>query len=83
MTLAQMPLDLWAEGSSGPLESLEKFPHYFVQCQLQILSIKNLKIFIKEIVDCIFDENHMLDWDHPEIVERQTCKANLWKSTTL
>ena len=40
-------------------------------------------IIIKEIVDCIFDENHMLDWDHPEIVERQTCKANLWKSTTL
>ena len=26
-----------AEGSSGPLESLEKFPHYFVQCQLQML----------------------------------------------
>ena len=25
------------EGSSGPLESLENFPHYFVQCQLQIL----------------------------------------------
>ena len=108
MTLAQMPLDLWAEGSSGPLESLEKFPHYFVQCQLQMLCTgaefyilqsyhpesKTSKFFIikynntlmtiiKEIVDCIFDENHMLDWDHPEIVERQTCKANLWKSTTL
>ena len=27
---------------------------------------------IKEIVDCIFDENHMLDWDHTEIVEIQT-----------
>ena len=26
------------EGSSGPLESLEKFTHYFVQCQLQMLS---------------------------------------------
>ena len=26
-----------AEGSSGPLESLEKFPYYFVQCQLQML----------------------------------------------
>ena len=27
---------------------------------------------IKEIVDCIFDENHMLDWDHTEIVELKT-----------
>ena len=26
---------------------------------------------IKEIVDFIFDENHMLDWDHTEIVELQ------------
>ena len=26
-----------AERSSGPLESLGKFPHYFVQCQLQML----------------------------------------------
>ena len=25
------------EGSSGPLESLVKFLHYFVQCQLQML----------------------------------------------
>ena len=27
---------------------------------------------IKEIVYCIFDENHMLDWAHKEIVELQT-----------
>ena len=82
-----------AEGSSGPLESLEKFPHYFVQCQLQILCAgagfcilqfyqsesKTSKFFIikynntlmtiiKEIVGCIFAENHMLDWDHTDIV---------------
>ena len=25
------------KGSFGPLESIEKFPHYFVLCQLQIL----------------------------------------------
>ena len=86
-----------AEGTSSPLESLEKFPHYFVQCQLQILCAgagfcilqfyqpepKTSKFFIikynntlmtiiKEIVDCIFDENHMLDWDHTEIVELKT-----------
>ena len=87
-----------AEGFSGPLESLEKFPHYFVQCQLQMLCTgvefcilqsyhpesKTSKFFIikynnntlmtiiKEIVDCIFDENHMLDWDYTEIVELQT-----------
>ena len=29
-------------------------------------------IIIKEIVDCIFVENHMLDWDHTEIVPLQT-----------
>ena len=28
-----------------------------------------LMTIIKEIVDCIFDENHMLDCDHTEIVE--------------
>ena len=27
---------------------------------------------IKEIVDSIFDENHILDWDHTEIVKLQT-----------
>ena len=84
------------EGSSSPLESLEKFPHYFVQCHLQMLCTsaefcilqsyhpesKTSKLFIikynnalmtiiKEIVDFIFDENHMLDWDHTEIVELQ------------
>ena len=86
-----------AEESSGLLESLEKFPHYFVECQLQMLCTgaefcilqsyhlesKTSKLFIikynnalmiiiKEIVDCIFDENHMLDWDHTEIVQLQT-----------
>ena len=86
-----------AEGSSGPLELLEKFPDYFVQCQLQMLCTgaefcilqsyhpesKTSKFFIikhnntlmtiiKEIVDCIFDENHMLDGDHTEIVEVET-----------
>ena len=83
-----------AEGSSGPLASLEKFQHYFVQCQLQILCTgaefcilksyppesKTSKFFIikdhnntlKTITNCIFDENHILDWDHTEIVELQT-----------
>ena len=83
-----------AEGSSGPLASLEKFQHYFVQCQLQILCTgaefcilksyppesKTSKLFIikyhnntlKTITDCIFDENHILDWHHTEIVELQT-----------
>ena len=86
-----------AEGCSGPLKSLEKFPHYFAQCQLQMLCTdaefyilqsyhpesKTLKIsiikynntlmiIIKEIADCIFDESHILDWDHTEIVELQT-----------
>ena len=86
-----------AEGSSGPLESLEKFPHYNLQCQLQMLCTgaefcilqsyhpesktskffiikynNTLMTFIKEIVDCIFDENHMLDWDHTESVQLQT-----------
>ena len=81
----------------GPLESLEKFPHYFVQCQLQMLCTgaefcilqsyhpesKTSKFYIikytntlmtitKEIVDCMFDENHMLDWAHKETVELQT-----------
>ena len=75
-----------AEGFFGPLELLEKFPHYFVQCQLLMLCTsaefcilqsyhpesKTSKFFIfkynntlmtiiKEIVDCIFDENHKLD----------------------
>ena len=26
---------------------------------------------MKKIVDCMFDESHMLDWDHTEIVELQ------------
>ena len=93
-----------------PLESLEKFKHYFVQCQLQmictgaefcilqsyhpesktskffIIKYKNtLMTIIQEIVDCIFDENHILDWDHTEIVEIQTLakKKSLEKSQTL
>ena len=45
MEVAQVHLDLRGfirskkkgERSSGPLESLEKFSHYFVQCQLQML----------------------------------------------
>ena len=40
------------EGSAGPLESLEKFPHYFVQCQLQML--------------CTDAEFHILQSYHPE-----------------
>ena len=84
-------------GSSGPLEALEKFSHYFVQCQLQMLCTgaefcilqsyhpesKISKVFfikynntlmtiIKEIVACMFDENHMLDWVQKEIAEIQT-----------
>ena len=93
-----------------PLESLEKFKHYFVQCQLQMICTgaefcilqsyhpesKTSKFFIikynntlmtiiQEIVDCIFDENHILDWDHTEIVEIQTLakKKSLEKSQTL
>ena len=31
-----------------------------------------LMTIIKEIVDYMFDENHMLDWAHKEIVELQT-----------
>ena len=31
-----------------------------------------LMTIIKEIIGCIFDENHILDWDHTEIVELQT-----------
>ena len=84
------------EGCSGVLESLEKFPHYFVQCQLQMLCTgaefcifqsyhpesrtskffiikydNTLMSIIKEIVDCMFNENEMLDWDHINIVELQ------------
>ena len=105
MEVAQVYLDLWGfirskkkgERSSGPLESLEKFSHYFVQCQLQMLCTgaefcilqsyhpesKISKVFfikynntlmtiIKEIVACMFDENHMLDWVQKEIAEIQT-----------
>ena len=39
-----------------------------------------LLTIIKEIVDCMFDENHMLDWAHEEIVELQTfTEQNLGK----
>ena len=31
-----------------------------------------LMTIIKEIADCMFDENHMVDWAHKEIVELQT-----------
>ena len=31
-----------------------------------------LMTIIKEIIGFIFDENHILDWDHTEIVELQT-----------
>ena len=98
-----------SEGSAGPLESLEKFLHYFVQCQLQLLCTdaefyisqsyhpesktskfliikynNTLMTIIKEIVDCMFDESHMLYWADKEIVELQTfAKQILGKSQIL
>ena len=83
-----------AEASRGPLTSINKFPQYFVQCQLQMICTNaefcilqsyhpettssnfflvkrnnTLMDIFTEIVNCIYDNERMLEWIHEDVVE--------------